>query len=313
MTEQTASSDAPVKEPVAFESLELEIIEGPDKGARFTLHEGKNVIGRMPDVDIRLDANEVSRRHVGVTVGKDIAVEDLGSAVGTSLNGRLLISSEFLFDNDEITVGPYRLRIEIKRRESRVGIVAGLLLLTAAAAIFMIAMIFPESTYADRAAARAAKDESESESARWRDWESLLLPDTDVLAADNIEISRDSALEQYEFGTRLYQDRLGDLSNPYQALLHYKRTLAVLDELPDAEKRPAVSNRCVTRIVELRTMIKDECEKRIFAARKNAKLRWWRKAAGAARDVRRISPWPGSRYHRWASRQLERWRRLGKL
>ena len=46
---------------------------------------GKLIIGRAPDVDIRIDDASVSRRHAAVFMGPTIQIEDLGSANGVHL------------------------------------------------------------------------------------------------------------------------------------------------------------------------------------------------------------------------------------
>ena len=55
---------------------------------------GELVIGRAPDVDVRVDHPSISRQHAIVRVGTTITIADLGSANGTRLRGRALVPNE---------------------------------------------------------------------------------------------------------------------------------------------------------------------------------------------------------------------------
>lgn len=83
----------------------LMALTGPLKG-RVQLLDGHGlVIGRAPDVDVTIDRQEVSRRHVRVMWdGASYAVEDLGSKNGTLLNGKPLATATRLVAGDEIAV-----------------------------------------------------------------------------------------------------------------------------------------------------------------------------------------------------------------
>lgn len=76
---------------------------------RFALAEGDHVIGRDPDVDIRLDAATVSRRHARVIVTSDGAsLEDFGSKNGTFHGETRVTSPVRLADGDDIRIGSVR-------------------------------------------------------------------------------------------------------------------------------------------------------------------------------------------------------------
>jgi DNA-binding winged helix-turn-helix (wHTH) protein len=76
---------------------------------RFPLCEGDHVIGRDPDVDIRLDASTVSRRHARVVVATDGAsLEDFGSKNGTFHGETRVTSPVRLADGDDIRIGSVR-------------------------------------------------------------------------------------------------------------------------------------------------------------------------------------------------------------
>lgn len=91
---------------------------GPDRPScwlewgkrRFPLSEGEHVVGRDSDVEVRLDASTVSRRHARITVTAEGAViEDLGSKNGTFRSGERLTSPARLADGDLIGIGSLRL------------------------------------------------------------------------------------------------------------------------------------------------------------------------------------------------------------
>ena len=76
---------------------------------RFALPEGDHVIGRDPDVAIRLDASTVSRRHARVIVTRDGAsLEDFGSKNGTFHGETRVTSPVTLADGDGIRIGSVR-------------------------------------------------------------------------------------------------------------------------------------------------------------------------------------------------------------
>jgi DNA-binding winged helix-turn-helix (wHTH) protein len=73
---------------------------------RFPLATGENVVGRDADVEVRLDASTVSRRHARFVVTADGTVlEDLGSKNGTLLGGERVTSPMQLADGDAISIG----------------------------------------------------------------------------------------------------------------------------------------------------------------------------------------------------------------
>ena len=75
-------------------ALELRVVGGPGAGRAVPLGQGRHVIGRSSDADVRLDDPDVSRRHVAVEVGQgSITVADLGSTNGSTLAGCALDGS----------------------------------------------------------------------------------------------------------------------------------------------------------------------------------------------------------------------------
>jgi len=85
----------------------LFVIQGRNRGARYDLaaHEGALTIGREAGNAIRLDDNEVSRRHAEIRrVGETFVVGDLKSSNGTFINDRKVERGE-LASGDRIRVG----------------------------------------------------------------------------------------------------------------------------------------------------------------------------------------------------------------
>ena len=63
-------------------------------GGRAALADGDYVLGRDPDLELFLDADDVSRRHARITVaGTEATIEDLDSKNGTFVSDRRLDSS----------------------------------------------------------------------------------------------------------------------------------------------------------------------------------------------------------------------------
>jgi len=76
------------------------------------LSPGENVLGRDEDVNVRIDAPSVSRRHarIVIAVGKPATVEDLGSKNGTWVGGRRLDGGATpLEDGDALRLGKIEL------------------------------------------------------------------------------------------------------------------------------------------------------------------------------------------------------------
>jgi DNA-binding winged helix-turn-helix (wHTH) protein len=75
-------------------------------GRRLPLGPGENMIGRDADVEVRIDASTVSRRHARIIVTADGAVlVDCGSKNGTFRGSERVSSSIRLADGDMIRIG----------------------------------------------------------------------------------------------------------------------------------------------------------------------------------------------------------------
>ncbi|KUN77338.1 hypothetical protein AQJ66_34165 [Streptomyces bungoensis] len=93
---------------------QLHVVAGPDAGGVHLLHGGRITVGRSADADVPLDDPDVSRLHCAVTVGADgrVAVADLGSTNGTSLNGTRLTDRPVRFPAGALLrVGESALRV----------------------------------------------------------------------------------------------------------------------------------------------------------------------------------------------------------
>jgi pSer/pThr/pTyr-binding forkhead associated (FHA) protein len=87
----TRASAATISKEVAGHQL---IVVGPeDSGRTLFLTEGRHLLGRAPEADLRFSLETISRRHaIFVVHGDHVTIEDLGSRVGTFVNGRRVTS-----------------------------------------------------------------------------------------------------------------------------------------------------------------------------------------------------------------------------
>jgi len=73
------------------------------------------VLGRSRACTVRLEGDEVSRRHARIEVVDGIAtIEDLGSVHGVRVNGEPVTGRRPLKHNDRITIGSHELRLQIE-------------------------------------------------------------------------------------------------------------------------------------------------------------------------------------------------------
>jgi two-component system cell cycle response regulator len=84
----------------------LVVIYGPELGRRFELPEGDLTIGRDVACDVRVDLDNVSRRHARVSrkAGKAF-VSDLGSTNGTFVNDSEVLQETELRSGDLVKIG----------------------------------------------------------------------------------------------------------------------------------------------------------------------------------------------------------------
>lgn len=86
---------------------------------RFPLCSGEHVIGRDPDVAIRIDATTVSRRHARILVmAEGVVLEDFGSKNGTFRGDARISSPITLAHGDHIRIGSQLIRFFVTGRAS---------------------------------------------------------------------------------------------------------------------------------------------------------------------------------------------------
>lgn len=77
------------------------------EGREVSLQEGESLIGRAPDVIVRVNAAEVSRHHARLRVGGvRLTIEDLGSRHGTFVEGRKIDAPTALQPGHQVVIGP---------------------------------------------------------------------------------------------------------------------------------------------------------------------------------------------------------------
>lgn len=79
----------------------------------FEMKGAETIVGRLPECDIQLNSNTVSRRHAKVSQeGAGFFVEDLGSGNGTFVNGKQITSRTPIANGDRIKFGTLLVRFE---------------------------------------------------------------------------------------------------------------------------------------------------------------------------------------------------------
>ncbi|MGH0034156.1 MAG: mechanosensitive ion channel domain-containing protein [Myxococcota bacterium] len=90
----------------------LSVIDGPLRGLSFPVRGAECFIGRSEDCGVELMDPSISKRHAALRLdGERYAIEDLGSAHGTRVNGRPA-AGQTLRSGDEISLGASTLRFE---------------------------------------------------------------------------------------------------------------------------------------------------------------------------------------------------------
>lgn len=89
----------------------LVIVEGPQKGARFPLQKGRNVIGRLDECHVMLEDQSVSRKHAELNfLQQGWTLLDLQSKNGTFVNGAYVEDPVVIGHKDLLRAGLYILR-----------------------------------------------------------------------------------------------------------------------------------------------------------------------------------------------------------
>src|SRR5215218_832813 len=86
--------------------MQLTIRSGPDAGKTINIQGEQFMVGREPGNDLVLNDTKVSRRHASLKALPDgrVALQDLGSANGTFVNGQR-IQSALLHGNEQVQFG----------------------------------------------------------------------------------------------------------------------------------------------------------------------------------------------------------------
>jgi serine/threonine protein kinase len=93
------------------------ILTVQDSGQEFRLRKPINLIGRAPDCKLVLRASDVSKHHCQILIDRDtIAIEDLGSANGTFVNGKRVEKAR-LHNGDELRIANRALQVRIVEGE----------------------------------------------------------------------------------------------------------------------------------------------------------------------------------------------------
>ena len=95
----------------ALPKFVLRGVSGPTLGKTFAVTSGA-VIGRQPDCDIPIAADEISRHHVRLKVTADgVLVEDLGSANGTFVGNQRISQPTLLKPGEELRLDTIRFQL----------------------------------------------------------------------------------------------------------------------------------------------------------------------------------------------------------
>jgi len=80
---------------------------------KFLLGQGKVIIGRIPECDIKIDNPAISRKHASIEHGPDgYLLTDLGSSNGTFLNGEPIKAAVALKPGDVIGLAKFELQFQ---------------------------------------------------------------------------------------------------------------------------------------------------------------------------------------------------------
>jgi serine phosphatase RsbU (regulator of sigma subunit) len=86
----------------------------------FELDGNEIVVGRLPECEIHLDSNMISRKHARLRRdGAHIVLEDLGSGNGTFVNGQRINGAVTLNHDDRVKFGPLLTRFEADQPSPR--------------------------------------------------------------------------------------------------------------------------------------------------------------------------------------------------
>lgn len=102
--------------------MDVVLVMFTEKGEQkaFAIGEGRTVIGRQDDCDLRIPLSEISRRHAVLMVdAKSVTIRDTGSANGTYVNN-IRISEQQLSAGDHLVIGPVVFTVQINGKPADV-------------------------------------------------------------------------------------------------------------------------------------------------------------------------------------------------
>ena len=86
----------------------------------FNVRDGKTIIGRREDCDLRIPLSQVSRKHAMLLVQEGgVSIRDLGSVNGTFVNNQR-VSEQKLAAGDHIVIGPVVFTVQIDGKPEKV-------------------------------------------------------------------------------------------------------------------------------------------------------------------------------------------------
>lgn len=84
------------------------------------IKQGVTIVGRMPECEIRIPVSFVSRKHCRLVLkDEELAVQDLGSANGTYVNGQKTMETP-LQAGDKLAIGPVRFTVQINGQPEKI-------------------------------------------------------------------------------------------------------------------------------------------------------------------------------------------------
>jgi len=101
-------------------NLSLYLFKASGDPKVFKVPEGKTIIGRREDCDLRIPLSQVSRKHAMLLVQPDGArIRDLGSVNGTFVNNKR-VSEQKLEPGDHIVIGPVVFTVQIDGKPEKI-------------------------------------------------------------------------------------------------------------------------------------------------------------------------------------------------
>lgn len=95
--------------------VKLKVLSGKNAGLDIPIAGPRFVIGRDEGCQLRSKSDQIGPRHCEIAIeALGITVRDLGSPVGTLVNGTLVSGEQKLAAGDKLTVGPLEFEVSIK-------------------------------------------------------------------------------------------------------------------------------------------------------------------------------------------------------